>query len=509
MRKSIGSTALAGLAVLALSLSAQAQDKAVTTSKDAPETLKVTVSGSVALDWVWHDEMTNLVRATQTGGGTDVTEESGDFEGIVRISLDIDLTENVSANITLGNNDRSQGAVIAEPATGLPVPLAGGPAVLGNNTETTAVIITDVSVTFAELLDPAVTIRLGTQNHAFDIRGNGSAFFFDPRKSESFANNTFQGSATGATPSGAAFDLPGQDYLQPAGLTLTYVRDKLELNVIAWTAIEGGRSVADESNLGVDFYYDVNDNTRVGGILMLTSFGAHDPYVGGPDSAAATSDAGGDTAVITIGGGIVLSDLSPGLTLYGEIYLQAGDAGKGTYTGFAGPGSDTFEAAGMALLVGADYTLSEQTSVGGSITMITGDDDSDDEIGNFLTYENVNDLLILEDQAFGIDIDTNITLIKGYIKHMLQPNLELTGMIGLATATEGIVVGLPTPSDEDALGVEIDARLTYAYSAAVNFTARLGILTGSDVLEGGGELAGMNDPDDSAMIFTLGTDFKF
>ena len=61
------------------------------------------------------------------------------------------------------------------------------------------------------------------------------------------------------------------------------------------------------------------------------------------------------------------------------------------------------------------------------------------------------------------------------------------------------------------VGVEFDVVLAYSYSAAVNFTARLGFLTGSDVLEGGGESAPvpMNDPDDSAMIVTLGTDFSF
>ena len=66
MRKSISATALAGFAVLALSLSAQAQDKAITTSN--PDTLKVSVSGSVALDWVWHDEMSNFARGTNPVG---------------------------------------------------------------------------------------------------------------------------------------------------------------------------------------------------------------------------------------------------------------------------------------------------------------------------------------------------------------------------------------------------------------------------------------------------------
>lgn len=504
MRKSIGSAVLAGLAVLAMSFTAGAQDKPVTTSKDRAETLKVNVSGSVALDWVWHDEMSNLVRATQALGGGTVTEESGDFEAVIRLSLDIDLSDKVSANITLGNNDLSQGAAIVSP-TGV-TNTTGGPAVLANNPESTEVIITDASITFAEILDPSITIRVGTQNHAFDIRGSGSAFFFDPRNSESFANNTFQGLASGGAVSGAAPDSPGQDYLQPTGATLTYTRDKLELNVIAWTAIEGGRSVSDENNLGADFYYDINDNVRIGGILMLTSFGPHDPYVATGNTMAVGSDAGGDTMVVTLGGGVVLKNISDGLDVWGEVYIQSGDAGKAITP--SAPTGETLDAAGLAFTAGVDYRMSEQTSFGASIVVISGDDEADDEVGNFLTYENVNDLLILEDQAFGIDVDTNITLIKGYLKHMLQDNVELSVMAGLATATEDIAIGAPLAS-EDKLGTEVDVRLTYMYSAAVNFNARLGYLFGSDVLEAAGDAAGMNDPEDSAYVLTLGTDIKF
>ena len=476
MRKSIGATALAGLAVLALSLSAQAQDKAITTSN--PDTLKVSVSGSVALDWVWHDEMSNFARGTTTGFSADGASESGDLEAVVRIALDIDLSDSVTANITIGNNDLS--------STGGSI--TTGPAVLSNNTETVDIFFTDVSMTFAEILDPAVTIRVGTQNHAFDIRGNGSAFFFDPRNSESFANNTFQGSAAGAAP-----DFSGQDVLQPAGLTLTYVRDKLEVNLIAWTAIEGGRAAADEANLGADFYYQLSENTRLGGILMLTGFGANDPLSGVPFSASVS-----ETQVATIGGGIVMSGLMPNLDLYAEIYIQSGDAGV--------VGTTTMEAGGTAMLIGADYKLSDKTSLGGSITIISGDGSADGDQDNFLTYESVNDLLILEDQAFGVDIDTNLTLIKAYITHQLRPNLSLKGMLGMATATEKIAG--PTGTN-DALGMEIDVTLSYSYSSSVNFTGRIGMLTGSDVLEAGAQPFMGTEADDSASIVTIGTDFTF
>ena len=489
MRKSIGLTALAGLAVLALSLSAQAQDKAITTSSDAPDTHKVSVSGSVALDWVYHDEMINLARGTNPVGGN--AAESGDLEAVVRISLDIDLSEKVSANITLGNNDLSSGGPT----------IVTRPAVLGNNTETVDIFFTDVSVTFADLLSPAVKIRVGTQNHAFKIRGEDSeAFFFDPRNSESFANNTYNGSPLGT---GAAADVSGQDYLQPAGVTLTYVRDKLEVNVIAWTAIEGGRAAADEANLGADFYYKLSENTRIGGILMLTGFGAHDPLgLGGSASTGSVSS----TQVITIGGGLV-TGMMPNLDIYGEIYLQMGDAGR-AITATSGAAGTVLDAGGMALLAGADYKLSDRTTLGGSITIISGDDGNDSDMNNFLTYENVNDLLILEDQRFGADIDTNLTLIKGYISYKLRPNLTFKGMFGLATASEAIRGGVPTGTD-NALGMEIDAKLSYVYSPAVNFTGRIGFLTGSDVLDAGGQLVMGSGSDDTAMVLTVGTDMRF
>ena len=60
-RGGIGAAALIGLCLS--SLAAMAQEKPVMTSKQDPDTVKVTVTGDVVLDYVWRSrEMTELTR---------------------------------------------------------------------------------------------------------------------------------------------------------------------------------------------------------------------------------------------------------------------------------------------------------------------------------------------------------------------------------------------------------------------------------------------------------------
>ncbi|MFN3485024.1 MAG: hypothetical protein ACK44W_06030, partial [Planctomycetota bacterium] len=233
-----------------------------------------------------------------------------------------------------------------------------------------------------------------------------------------------------------------------------------------------------------------------GAILALSSFG---------DSGAIS---GSDTSVFTLGGGVTLRNLVPNLELYGEIYFQFGNAGTTVTTGL--------DAAGIAFQIGAHYQLEGDLApwVAANITWISGDGDdspTDDEVGNFLSYENVNDLAILEDMYLGFDWDTNYVAIKvsGGVTLSVaggKDNLELSAIVGFCRAHEDVQFA---SGGEDALGNEIDVKARWILNKQAAITALFAYLAGSDVLEE--SMGGSSNPDseDNAMLYTLGVDLKF
>ncbi len=504
--RGIATGALVGLFLFALVLTASAQDKPVTISKDRAETVKLTVSGAINMDWVWRDEMMNIGRTSGyssglTSGGTDgpgedPVENTGTVEGAVKICLDATLSDNVSANVTLGNYRVQHGYAAENTGT------------FGRNPETNSVYITDVSVTFAEVLNPGVTVKAGTQNYAFDVRGRGSAFFFDPRNSGTFTSNLYQGitGVPGLNVGGAQVDSTDPDTLQPTGLTVTYVADKMTLDFLVWPAtIEGGQGVNqarvqdDEANYAVDLWYtldQVGNGSKIGVLMLTTTF------------------PGRKSQITTVGGGVDLKGMAEGLELYGEIYLQFGDAGEADVDGDGL--LDTLKAKGSALQIGGQYNVQSENKIwiGGNLTWVTGDIDLDKNVKIFATYENVNDLLVIEDAVFGLDVDTNYRAIKisggcVFSAGGVKDNVELTGIFGIVNTAKDVQLPSSPMQREDKLGNELDVKVKYLYSKAASVSAQLGYLFGADLLEDAGIYAGMNDPDNSAMIVTVGTEVKF
>ncbi|HEY3226251.1 MAG TPA: hypothetical protein VGK61_04550 [Planctomycetota bacterium] len=453
------SALLAPALVLALAASAFAQG--VSKQDSNTETVKITVSGGFDMDWVYRAK-----ELTEVLGGSG--EDEGRIESNANVRFDIDLTEKVSvlvnlATVRLNGNYGNIGQ------------LGNG----GQNVE-----LWDLAVKMQEVLDPAVTIQLGTQNDLmFDIRGNGSALFFAPGKSGSFASNA------GGTTIG---DL---NYNQVAGAVVWYNRDAAHLAVALLPAIqEGGPASNDEAAYAAMLYYDldsVGKGSRLGVILAVDAVADFVPASGG----------GSTSQVITIGAGASLKGLGGmnNLEVFAEFYFQSGDIGT---TGSAG---------GTAFKLGGHYAFENEMApwVELSFTILSGDDDLvDPDVDSFLSYENVNDLMIIESNTFGFNWNTNLTAIKimGGLSFTsgggaAKNNLSLTGALGICTATEDVAVAT---GNQDGLGTEFDVKLTWQYSKAVALEAAVGFLFGSDILEGITAAA-----EDSTNLFTLGISGKF
>ena len=451
--------------MLALAMAAAAQEKPLTTKKDMVDTVKVNVSGRLVLDYVWRSS--ELEAAVVTGGTLGTGESENTFEGYAAVRFEVELTDKVSAVVEVGTERVDAGAINAwgqaSASAGLDVVLREAHVVLG------------------DFLTQGLWLQVGIETWSFDVRGKGSAFAFDPRHSQSFGRNL------GAPP--ASND---PEELQPVGGVFTYKRDQLSLDVVLLPAtIEGGPASADEALYAVDLFYSIDNlGSRAGAILAIVDLG---------DSAGFS---GRNGAVMTLGAGAVLKGLTKGLEVYGEIYFQFGSAGVDE-----GAVDQDLDAAGIAFQVGAEFTLDTGLFLGANITLISGDDDlADGDVDSFLSYENVNDLIILEDMYFGVDWDSNYFAVKLSAGIPLQiktkDDLVVSAILGITKANEDV-------GTEDGLGTEFDVRARWAVTKQAALQAAVGFLFGSDILEDslGGPAA--PDSDDSAILYTIGADLRF
>ncbi len=445
--------------IAAMALSASAQ-QGIQTNADRKETLKVTVSGGFDMDWVYRGkELVELL------GGQSADE--GRIESNANVRFDIDLSNKVSvilnlATVRLNGDYTNIGQLGAD----------------GQNVE-----LWDLAIRMQEVLDPAVTIQVGTNNDfMFDIRGKGSPLFYAPGMSGPFGAND------GGT----------LDYNQVAGVVAWYNRDAAHFALALLPAvIEGGEAGNDEASYAITFYYDlesVGKGSRLGAIISVNTLfeGPEGPLTPGSDT----------SQIITIGGGASLKGLGgmEGLEVFGEFYIQSGDIGT------------SGDAGGTAFNLGGHYDLQGDSApwVELQFTILSGDDDPlDTDVDQFLSYENVNDFMIIESNLFGANVGTNYTAVKlmGGLSFTAgggdKNNVSLSGGLGFFTATEDINVG-GTIGNTDELGNEFDVKLTYMYSKAVSIDVAVAFLFGSEVLEGN-----TVDTEDSTSLFMVGLNGKF
>jgi hypothetical protein len=460
---------LAACFVLALAAGAAAQEgKPITTSKDMTDTVKVTVSGSVVFDYVWRGREVAAFKAPFR------PEDTNTLEGEIGIRFNVDLSSQVSVVVEFGKERVDAGLVLP---------------FLGNvQTNFQSIVVRELHINIAEFLDPALRLQLGIPTWSFDVRGRGNSFAFDPRHSQEFVRNltNVEDGLLSLAARGVA------DELDPVGAWLQYKRQAFLVDfVFLPMVVEGGEPQQDEALYAVDFFYNLDDKgSRVGAILALSSF------------------AGSDTSVFTLGGGATLRNLVPNLELYGEIYFQFGNAGT--------IGGTSLDAGGFAFQIGAQYQLPGEMApwVGANITWISGDGDdnpTDDEVGNFLSYENINDLLILEDMYFGYDWDANYFAIKlsGGLALSVgggKNNLELSAILGITRTVEDVQF---TSGGEDRLGNEIDVKARWILTKQASLHAAIALLFGSDVVEQSMEDLGVPGADDSTILYMLGADLRF
>src|SRR5258706_898703 len=99
----MGNVAAAIGFVLALSATAAAQEKPLSTTKEMAETVRITVTGETDLDYVWRrQEITAFTGGVSGTGAPGNASSENTFEGFVALRMNIDLSDPVSAVIEVG-----------------------------------------------------------------------------------------------------------------------------------------------------------------------------------------------------------------------------------------------------------------------------------------------------------------------------------------------------------------------------------------------------------------------
>jgi hypothetical protein len=302
---------------------------------------------------------------------------------------------------------------------------------------------------------------------------------------------------------------------------------------------------------------------NVGGIPVVRTINDAGGALSGRSPVGLDPDqAGQDADIWTLGIGVLLKDIgTPGLELFGEVYYQSGDAGHATNddllrtdltpleiaqqpqlfqiggvpsggntaanfsdlvmtnTGlpYGNHPSEVLDHEAWAFQIGFRYDALQTAGkpwIDVSYTFRTGDENlTDGKHQNFLSYEDVDDLAIIEGNDLGLDVDTNYWAFKtaGGLHFATvgghSDNVSLSGILGFAGFDEDIPRSpfvAPGGGKEEGLGAELDIKVGYAYNDALSFNALLGILMSADALK-----AFTVDDDDDAWLFNAGMNLKF
>ncbi len=485
--------AIALLVAPALADGPAPQAGVVTTTDVKGHALHLTIGGGIDIDSVWRgDNLVAVLEREGADGRTFFDESDSDsfFSPRVWLRFDAYMSDHVSAVIEL-NNERLFSDV-SSTIQGFPGDslntfgygwgASGQASVFGGGYGQNGPIPLGIQQAYIQVEDflfERFQMRFGIQDFAVDLRGNGNPFLigFRPEGAEKafmspiqesfsadgsrYAYSSIDGVLGGASSVGV---YRGEE--EAGGLRFTYSADEhLHFDVWTFNIWETGLDHYDEWFYGVMAKYNIPDSPSA--IQFLVQNSSND------------SDA---NQVWTIGPGV--DYWWDNLEIYGEFYYQFGEYG---YSGALTGGRDgDIEQEAWAFYLGTRYNFDMACTpwVDVQYAYISGDqgdhDDDDDENNDFVSYEDNDSLMILEDNLYGLDVDSNywkLQLNTGVVLS-LQNEKDLTISLTYAyaeIATTPDRLDLPdfpanaSRSLAEPLGHETDIKFVWQYSDSLSF----------------------------------------
>ena len=326
-------------------------------------------------------------------------------------------------------------------------------------------------------------LRAGIQDFKKDLRGDGNSFIIDVSGSE----HPFDSGPTGAP---MRYSAGFADSTEAAGGYARYRVSVLDVDAWIFNLDEGFNApsigAAPRRNLyfwggSTDIYFD--SERKRWGKAFLTVFDLMNQ---------------GNAHLVTEGGGVVVrpihTDEVEVLDLFGEIYFQQGSYAKHVTlpTGI----TRIKQQDAYALNFGAEVRLpglhlGEKKFVPYaevSYVQVSGDDNAlDDKNSNFVSLENNNRTVVVENGYYGYDIDTNYrgprvafgANVGRFSVEALYAYFELVENGGNSVSGGG---SSGPPSKSNKIGDEIDLSLGYEYSANLHLRLSNGWLLDSAAL---------------------------
>ncbi len=466
----------------------------VTTTDVKGHALHLTISGGIDIDSVWRDDTLAGVLNREGALLHDAFDDSDSdsfFSPRIWLRFDAYMSDHVSAVIEL-NNERLASEVTSTMSDnsistfGLGWGTGANTSVFGGSYRTNE----DVPISFQQayiqvddFLLERFGMRFGIQDFVVDLRGNGHPFligfrpdgaekgFISPIQ-ESFSS---EGSRYAYRPIGGAAALGVYRSEEEAGgLRFTYSADEhLQFDFWTFNIWETGHEHYDEWFYGLMAKYNIPDSPSA--VQFLVS---------------CTSNDNDGNQVWTFGPGV--DYWWDNLEIYGEFYYQLGEYGEYQAltpfdaTPFPGPfhTSGDIDQEAWAFYLGSRYNFDAACSpwVDVQYAYLSGDqgehNDDDDENNDFVSYEDNDTLMILEDNLYGLDVDSNywkIQLNTGLVMS-LQNDKDLTFSLTYAYAEIAttpdrldLTPGLPSLSLAEPLGHEVDLKFVWQYSDSLSF----------------------------------------
>ncbi len=438
--------------LFAMAFTATAQDgKTLHTDADKAEnTMDVQLGGSAGLRYVF---ATENVETNRGSGG----EDAGRWPAWANISLDVAFSDSASFHA-----DLYTGAV---GATGYTTQLGGA--------YDDGLTFRALNVRLEDALTEGGTLTLGA--HAISFGLMADRLTYNPAWSTvgGTTNNVGQG---------------GLGETQQAGISYNYASENISLDVF-WTVVnEGGISSGDNRHSGVIFTYDlsgaVGDGSAFGAMLLW-------------------DDRVGDASMFSFHPEVLLSGLVENMDLYLRIGANFGDTATDVSAG------------GISFGLGLTYSFANDSDswVAFMFDYASGNDGSTsaDENDIYQSYGSTGDgkydMLVLEGQLYGFNVNTNYLAAKlsGGMSFSVgsgRNNLQVRGLLGIAQAVEDDAFA----NNDGNWGFELDIVADYVLNDRVSWTTGIGALLGSDALDTGG--AGIVD-EDNAIVFFMGPNVSF
>lgn len=426
----------------------------------------ITLSGEIKLDSIFSNREVNTTIYGRTVPANKRQSSSTFFDPTISLNLDIWLAKHVNAYLGLKTPEYLTDDIGSPPNALVDI----GPPVTTVNYPSRMLEVDQAYVHIDEFCFKELSVRLGIQEIVYDLLGNGNPFFLALGRSEDAFDNNFQ------TPGNGVLELngPGQaGTVEAGGIRLCYSKKTKRLQfkgeAIFATTVETRQFDLDRDLFALVGTITIpHEKDCVAKIMMTLAGMSHNPA----------------SRIWTYGMGSLVK-ATKSLEIFAEAYGQTGTYWDNFDPAVDNPPGPALSNETESLIQqsfggfgGFKYTglkSAWKPFIGAEWWWLSGDPDrTDRKQQNFISYEDVDDTIILEENNYGYDLDTNYSALKFRAGFKPGKDWELSMLYGNFRTGRAVKRGA-FPGYEK-IGDELDIQLKWDYTEDITFRAGAGFL---------------------------------